>query len=151
MRKEAGYEEACAVLARLLEQADRMIGYSPKPEDGERYMRMAANTLVSCAHLSLGSVLIAIRDGMNSGGVDDRVYKLNTQIVNKWVADVERRIAAMARDEHEVKKAYWGTHGNMDERYLSRLEDQHLRKDKTISEMSRQIQDLRHKLKNPDQ
>lgn len=152
MRKEVGYDDSCAAIARLLEQADEMLGYTPKPEDGERYMRMAANTLISCAHLSLGSILLAIRDGLNSASKEDKAFgKLNIQLLNTWISKVEAKILGIAQDEHEDKKAFWGVHGNYDGRMLDRMEDAATNKGEVIRGMAKEIQDLRKKLKNPDQ
>lgn len=152
MRKEVGYEDSCAAIARLLEQADVMLGYTPKPEDGERYMRMAANTLISCAHLSLGSILLAIRDGLNSTSKEDRSFgKLNLQVLNSWISKVEGRILGIAESEHEDQKAFWGVRGNYDGRMLDRMEDAATNKGEVIRGMAKELADLRKKLKNPDQ
>lgn len=152
MRKEIGYEDSCAAIARLLEQADVMLGYTPKQEDGERYMRMAANTLIACASMSLGSILIAIRDGMNSTSKEDKAFgKLNIQLLNTWIANVDKRILSLAESEHEEKKAFFGLHGNHDSRYLDKMEDAATNKGEVIRGMAKEIQDLRKKLRTKDE
>lgn len=143
LKHEHGYDKAVEVVAHVLTQADVACGIEmPRPEV---YALWSSMLLTKWKHLSLESLIVAIRDGMASG----KVYgKLNLPQINEWLTSMDQRICTLAENEAMERKF---TGDNLGKDYLDRAEHDAGKDRRAIEQKDRLIERLREKLSTKDQ
>lgn len=140
---EIGYESTLQHITKLLIDADMALGGDG---DFHRCQTSAATVMLNTSHRSFGFIALAVREGLASrpDGANKAFGKINTQLVNEWVAAQEAKIIGMAEGEHAK---YTVRGDNYDSRWLDKQERDATMKDRKIATMGRTIDELKNKLK----
>lgn len=140
---QIGYDNTLHYLTKLLIDADLALGGDG---DFHRCQTSAATVMLNTAHRSFGFIALAVREGL-ADVTKGRAYgRINTQVVNEWIAVQEGRILNMAEAEH-AKYTVRGDNYGSD--WMDRQEHQHTMKDRKIASMGRTIDALKQKLETP--
>lgn len=137
---ELGYETTLYHLTKLLVDADLALGGDG---DAHRCQVSAATIMLNTQHRSYGFIALAIREGLSNPEHGKAYGKINTQLVNTWIAAQENRILGIAESEHAK---YTVRGDNWRGQDLDRLERSANRDKARISHLSDQLRDLKEKL-----
>jgi len=142
LMEEIGYENTLHHITKLLIDADLALGGDG---DFHRCQTSAATVMLNTQHRSFGFIALAVREGLASrpDGANKAFGKINTQLVNEWVAAQEAKIIGMAEGEHAK---YTVRGDNYDSRHMDKMERDATMKDRKIATMGRVIDDLKSKL-----
>lgn len=136
MIREMGEETAHTWAIAVLTEADHMTGAKTPPGTVAMWARLMVSQY---SHRSVESIVIAIRDGMNSG----KVYgALTYPQVAEWLNAHEDRIIGAVESANAAHKF---TGDNLGAQYLDRLEA-----GDPVKQLRAQVQELRRKLSNSD-
>ena len=137
---EIGYENTLQHITKLLIDADLALGGDG---DFHRCQTSAATVMLNTPHRSFGFIALSIRDGLASADNGKAYGKVNTQLVNQWVAAQEAKIIGIAEGEHA---RYTVRGDNWRGEDMDRLERSASMKDRKIASMGRTIDELKQKL-----